>query len=404
MSNLDALLLLCICSGAFLMPFICRRLSLPSAVGEILFGLGIGLFFREAFHKTSIIKFLGELGFILLMYLAGLEINFEKIRSTPKKELFIYISLIVLVVVFSFLLMNYFSQPPIYALVYMTTAVGLLFPVLKETGILNRDLGQTLLIIGSIGEVVSLVALTVFILYYRFGFSLESALHLGQLAAFLSAAYIIYRLFRLLVWWFPGLVRPFLKSNDPMESSVRAHFVNMFVFVGLAALSGMELIIGAFLGGMAIALIFPQREEIQHKIGAIAYGFLIPVFFIEVGLRFDIKDFLDIHVLLTAVIISFIIIVVRLVASLVLLFSPLTLMEIVLVPVAIAFPLTLLAAIATFGLESRIISELQAAAILLAAVLTAFLYPFIMRKIIKGLSEKNNNSAPGHTPSTAESR
>lgn len=385
MSSLEALLLLCICSGAFLMPFISRRLSIPSAVGEILFGLFIGLFFKQAFHKTTIISFLGELGFILLMYMAGLEINFEKIKITPKKELYLYFFLIGLVAVYSFLLTAYFQQASIYVLIYLTTAVGLLYPVLKETGMLGKDFGQKLLIIGSIGEVVSLVALTIFILYYRFGFSLESALHLGQLAAFLFGAYIIYRLFRLLVWWFPWLVRPFLKSRDPMESSIRANFVNLFIFVGLAGLLDMELIVGAFLGGMAFALIFKQREEVQRKISGIAYGFLIPVFFIEVGLRFDIKGFFSFQVLVVAVVISVIIFFVRALASLVLLFSPLNLLEIVLVPISTAFPLTLLAAIATFGLEHKILSENQAASILLAAILTAVIYPFLMKKIIKSL-------------------
>ena len=385
MSNLEALLLLCICSGAFLMPFISRRLLLPSAVGEILFGLFIGLFFKQAFHKTTIISFLGELGFILLMYLAGLEINFEKIKTTPKKELFLYISLIGLVLAFSFLFTSYFHQAPIYTLIYLTTAIGLLYPVLKETGMIDKDIGQKLLIIGSIGELVSLVALTVFILYHQLGISLEFAAHLGKLAAFLLGAYILYRLFRLLVWWFPWLVRPFLKSSDPMESSIRANFVNLFIFVGLAALLEMELIVGAFLGGMAFALIFKKREEIQYKISGIAYGFLIPVFFIEVGLRFDIKDFLSIQVLVMAVVISVIIFFVRALASLVLLLSPLNLIEIILVPVSTAFPLTLLAAIATFGLEHKILTENQAAAILLAAILTAVIYPFLMKKMIKVL-------------------
>jgi Kef-type K+ transport system membrane component KefB len=127
-------LLLCISVGAFIMPFICRRLGFPSAVGEILFGLVIGLFFKEVFHKNSIIEFLGELGFLLLMYLAGLEINFEKIKITPRRELYLYISMITLVVLFSFGVTVYLGQPPIYALIYLTTAVGLLFPVLKETG------------------------------------------------------------------------------------------------------------------------------------------------------------------------------------------------------------------------------------------------------------------------------
>ena len=170
-----------------------------------------------------------------------------------------------------------------------------------------------------------------------------------------------------------------------MESSIRANFVNMFIFVGLAGLLDMELIVGAFLGGMAFALIFKQREEVQRKISGIAYGFLIPVFFIEVGLRFDIKGFFSFQVLVVAVVISVVIFFVRALASLVLFFSPLNLLEIVMVPVSTAFPLTLLAAIATFGLEHKILAENQAASILLAAILTAVIYPFLMKKIIKSI-------------------
>lgn len=385
MNKLDALLLLSICIGAFIMPFICKRLSIPSAVGEIFFGLGVGLFFKKVFHEASIIKYLGELGFMLLMYLAGLEIDFEKIKLTPLKELILYTVSILLTVVCSIGAVYIYRFPPLYALIFMTTAVGLLFPVLKETGFLEKDTGQMLLIIGSIGEVISLFGFTVFILYYKTGFSWDSLQHLGEMGAFIIIAYIIYKLFRLVVWWFPVLVRPFLSTGDPMESGIRANFVNLFVFVALAALLNMELIIGAFLGGMAFALIFKKRTEIQHKIGSFAYGFLIPVFFIEVGLRFDITVFFNLHVLATAVVIAFLIFAVRIVMTPVLLFSRLTLMEIILVPVSTSFSLTLLVAIATFGLEQHVIPAEQAASILLATLLTTFIYPALMKRIIKSI-------------------
>jgi Kef-type K+ transport system membrane component KefB len=400
MSKVQAYMLLTICCGAFLMPFICRRLSLPSSVGELFFGLFAGLFFRDVFKSAGdgvdIIKFLGELGFILLMYLAGLEINFEKIKATPRKELALYMAMVFLLVIFSFGVSTLLGQKPIYSLIYLTTAVGLLFPVLKETGILESDTGQRLLIIGSIGEVVSLVALTLFILYSSYGISKESLIHLGQMAAFVLGAFIIYKFFRLLVWWYPALARPFLATGDPSESGIRANFVNMFVFVALAALLDMELIVGAFLGGMAFALIFKKREEIQKSIGGFAYGFLIPVFFIEVGLRFKINDFVKLEVVGLALAISITIFLVRLLASSVLFFTNLSLMEILLVPVSTSFALTLLAAIATFGLEHKIIDETQGASILLAAILTAFIYPGVMKKIILYIArKKQSNTVPG---------
>jgi len=389
MHNIEALLLLCMSIGAFIMPFISRRLYLPSAVGEIIFGLIMGLFFKEAIAKTSIISFLGELGFILLMYLAGLEINFEKMKKTSRRDLASFGLMYVFVVGISFAVAHYLEQPPIYALVYLTTAVGLLFPVLKETGLMSRDSGQTLLIIGSFGEVVSLIFLTLFILYFKFGFTFESLFHLGQIAAFLIIAAFMRRVYFLMTWWFPRIVKPFYKQgHDSVETGIRGTFVNLFVFVALASLMDMELIVGAFLGGMVFALILKERESIQEKIGSFGYGFLIPIFFIEVGLRFDVRDFFDISVLLLATLITLLVFLIRLVSALVLLMSRLHITDILLVPISTSFPLTLLVAIATFGLEIQVLDKPQASAILLAAVLTALIYPAVFKLVIRNLDKE----------------
>ncbi len=384
MNDIEALLLLMMSIGAFIMPFISRKLYLPSSVGEILFGLVMGIFFKEAVLKTPIVKFLGEFGFILLMYLAGLEINFEKIKTTPRRDLALYFGMSLLVVIFSFGTANYLRQPPIYALVYLTTAIGLLFPVLKESGLSHGDTGQSLLIIGSIGEVVSLISLTLFILYFKFGFTFESLFHLGQIIAFIAIAAFLRRLFYLAAWWFPRLSRSFFaKGDDPFEGGMRGTFVNLFIFVALASLMDLEHIVGAFLGGMLFGLIFKRRESIQRKIGSFAYGFLIPIFFIEVGLRFDIKDFIGIEVLILATVITLLVFLIRVFASLTLYFSSLTIFEMALVPLATSFPLTLLVAIATFGLEMKIIDKSSASAILLSAILTALIYPAMFKILVK---------------------
>ncbi len=383
MSKHEALLLLSISLGAFIMPFISRRLMLPSAVGEILFGLAMRAVFGNVAHDTPVVRFLGELGFIVLMYLAGLEINFEKIRITPRRDLLLYVGMFLLVAGFSVLTVVTWRQPVIYVLVYLTTAVGLLFPVLKETGLMGRDTGQSLLIIGSIGEVVSLLAITGFLLYYKFGLTMDSLIHLGQIALFLVIAYLFLRLLRLLVWWYPILGRLFVSTGDSVESGIRANFANMFVFVALASLMDLELIVGAFLGGMLFAVIFKEREQIQEKLGGFGYGFLVPIFFIEVGLRFDIHDFLSVDTLLAALGFSLAVFLVRLLATPLLVFSRLSIREMLLVPFSTAFPLTLLVAIATLGLETGMLSTAQAPAILLTAIITSLLYPGMFKFIVR---------------------
>lgn len=382
MNKTEVLLILCVTAGAFIVPFLSRRLSIPSAVGEILYGLVMGLFLKEAAGHTHMIEFLGELGFILLMYLAGLEINFEKIKVTSRKNIMVFGMMFIFLVAASFLISILFSQPTVYGLIYSTTTVGLLFPVLKESGISGKELGQHLLTIGSVGEAISLIALTLFVLIFDFGISTNTLVHVLGIGVFFISITLFKRILYLLVWRFPNFIKFFLKTGDATETGVRANFVIIFIFVSFASIINLELIVGAFLGGMLFGLIFKEREKVQEKMSGFGYGFLIPIFFISVGLKFDLKDFLDPGVFLHAVFITLIIFLVRVVAALLLNFSNLKLSEIFFVPFAISFPLTLLVAIATFAYDSRIIGKFQASSILLAAILTAFIFPFLFKRLL----------------------
>ena len=383
MSPEEAILLAIISCGAFIIPLISQRLFLPTAVGEIIFGLILGLFFKNTTPGIPTIKFLSEFGFILLMYLAGLEIDFHSIARTEGRDQFVYISLFVLIIGCSFYVTSALHQPPLYALVYLTCSIGLLVPVLKDTGLLNKDVGQKFLIIGSIGETASLAAITLFSLYINSGISVNSFIRLLEIMSFFIVCYLILKVFRLYIWWNPLQIGTFIKTGDSFESGIRANFVNLFVFVSLATIFGVEPIVGAFLGGMLFALVFTKREEIIEKMNSFGYGFLVPLFFIEVGLRFDIRDFFNGDVIYNAVLISGIILLVRGAGALVFIFSRLPLKQIMLIPFALSFPLTLLIATAAMGLKLHVIGNTEAIVIILAAILTALVYPWVFKLLAK---------------------
>ncbi|NPA12934.1 MAG: cation:proton antiporter [Aquificae bacterium] len=382
MGKEESILLLVVSLGAFVIPFISKRLSIPSSVGEILFGLFLGLFFKGMAESLTILHFLGNLGFLILMYLAGLEINFEKIKTTPKKRLGVYTLSIAVIIVASFLATFLLKQNVVYALVYLTVAVGLLYPVLKDTGKLETEYGQTLLIIASLGEVVSLLLITAFFMYFEYGFSSEMFVHLAGIYLFFFLAYLILRFFQMYAWWHPEKVSMFIKAKDTTEIDVRANFVNMFVFAALANILGLEYIIGAFFGGMLFAMIFKKRHQIQEKIGSFGYGFLIPVFFIEVGLRFDLTQLLQKEVILSSLVLSGIILLVKVFGAVPLLFVGFSLREVVAFPFALSIPLTLLVAIATLGLETGAIDQKTASVIVLSALISGVVYPVLFKKVV----------------------
>ncbi len=383
MDKTESILLFVISVGAFVVPFLSKRLNLPSSVGEMLYGLFLGIFFKEIVENTPIVKFLGELGFITLMYLAGLEIDFEKFKKIPKRTFFFYLLSIFSIIGISFGAVFYSEQPVSYALVYLATAVGLLFSVLRDTKILKTHFAQSILIIGSIGEIASLLTITVMFLYFKFGFSKEAIVHFLEIAAFFTIAYFSLRLFQLYIWWNPHLMRHFLTTGDSSETGVRANLANMFIFVALASLFGLEPIIGAFFGGILFAMVFKRREEVIEKINAFGYGFLIPIFFIEVGLRFDIFQLLKTEIIEKALIFSLSILLIRVISSSFLFFANFSFKEVLLSAFSLSIPLTLLAAIATLGLEINVITEEDASAIVLTAILTGLFYPWCFKMLVK---------------------
>ncbi len=386
MEHNEALALLVISIGAFVIPFISERIYLPSAVGEIFFGLFLGLFFKNALSEFPIVKFLGEFGFILLMYLAGLEINVDKIKTIPKKEKLLIFLLFITIIILSFSVVIYFKQPTIYSLVYIAMAIGILYPLLKDTGILNKEIGQKILVIGGVGEIISLLFITAFTVYFKYGFSSKAVLHIFEIYIFFLVAYFLLKIFSLYIWWNPNLVQTFLKTGDVTETGIRANFAHMFIFVSLASLLGLESIIGAFFGGLLFSMVFKEREEIVEKLSAFGYGFLIPIFFIEVGLRFDLTDFFDKEIFLSALILSLVILFIKTVGSSFLFFSNFKINEVVLIPLALSMPLTLLVVIATLGLETGIIEKKEATIILLTAIISALIYPWIFKVVVKKLN------------------
>ncbi|MBU1429520.1 cation:proton antiporter [Myxococcota bacterium] len=379
MSKPELLLLVFMVIGAFIIPFLTRFIQMPNAAGEIVYGLVLARIFPG--YLSHNLEFLGELGFILLMYLAGLEIDFERLRKTKAQELWVYIFLFLSIGIFGFFSSWILNLPPLFGVVFLTTAVGLLFPVLKDSGLLHRSSGQRLLLIGTIGEIMSLIVLTIFILYHKYGFSSSSIIHLAEILLFGLLVVFVLKLYRHVTWWFPQLSKLFMTSENTFESSVRGNLVHMFIFVGVAALLNLELIIGAFIGGMIFAAIFSAKEDVLHKMGSFGYGFLVPLFFITVGMKFNITDFFHIKVVWLALIITSLILIIRLISSPLLLIVGFSTREILATSVALTFPLTLLVAIATFGLDSGSLNKSQTAGILLASILTSVIYPVIFKKL-----------------------
>lgn len=383
MHSAEALLLLVLAVGAYAAPLISRKISIPPAVGEILFGIAIAPLYHRLMHTQEIVSFLAELGFLILMYLAGLEVDFENIKQMSKRELGSYFLSITLIALFSGIAVVILGQSPLMGVAYMTVALGLLFPVLQDLNMTEKPEGQSLLVLGGIGEVYALVGLTVVSLYYEYGVGTQALIHFSYLIGFVISIFVLTKVFNLLVWWYPRISRMLTTTGTSSELGIRANFVNMFIFVAGAVLIGVEPIIGAFIGGMLFSLLFKTKHDIQEVFSGVGNGFLIPIFFINVGLNFNISYLADFNVLLGAVLISILLLVIRYLSMIHFLFMGMSFRLFMVAPVALAFPLTLMVTVAMFGLNYEILSETDAAMLIISALLTAIVYPVLTKILAK---------------------
>ena len=235
-------------------------------------------------HADELVVALGELGFLLLLFLAGFEIDlriFE--RSGPRPVLrgtaLFGLSLGLAAVAAFALGLGTFAT-----LVLATTSVGLVVPTLRSARALGNPLGQDILIAALIADFATLVIVSAAALVIRVG----PDVRLLAFPLFLGLVVAAFTGLRIAAWWWPDPFARFLHAQDPDALGVRFAIAMLLGFAGLAGALGIEPALGAFLGGVGVATVFRSRGELDHTLNGLAYGFLIPIFFIGVGLGFSL--------------------------------------------------------------------------------------------------------------------
>lgn len=392
MSEQEALFLFLMALGAFFMPFLSKRLMLPAAVGEIIYGIIIASLIPYGESQLVMVEYFSTLGFLILMYLAGLELDFERFKALPKKELWIYVLTFIPVAAAAWYLSFKLQLSWGFAIIFFTSGIGLLFPVLKDTGLIKTDFGQKLLIITMIGEILTLAGLTVLTIISKYSFTIDSARQILYLAVFFLVIYFIMKILKVMLWWRPDLQSIFLEVGNPTETGMRANFVILFAFVAFAAIFKIEFVVGAFVGGLMFALVFAGRDGVLDKLGGVGYGFFIPIFFISVGMRVTFNDFMQTDVIILALIIIASLFITRVAGTFLLLFSSIEKPKLMLVTVGLSFPLTMLVAVSKICYDIGLINKIQTSAVLLASMISAIIFPWVFKGMISIIMPSENVS------------
>ena len=269
--------------------------NVPTAVAEIIVGIIMGSSGFNLITSTHDLTFLSNLGVILLMFLSGMEIDFDLLqrKNNPKGKsqagktvdplktaitAFIGIVIMAFVLAYVLRLTGLFSEVMLAAIILMTVALGVVIATLKEKDILGRPIGQTILLTAVLGEVIPLLLLTIYA-----SINGGNAEQLWLIILLFVAAIFLLRRFKQPYLWFAKIT----KSTTQLD--IRLAFFLIFALVTVAETVGAENILGAFLAGMVMKLLEPS-EATKDKLTSIGYGFFIPIFFIMTGVGLNLRS------------------------------------------------------------------------------------------------------------------
>lgn len=359
-------------------PFLARILRIPTTPVEII--LGSTLAFGGFLHNHELFELVAEFGFLYLMFIAGTEINIRKILKIDKSLLrnaLIYLSLLY---VFSFISTFYLDLANVFIVILPLISVGLIATLKKEYG-KNTSWIPLAMIVGSVGEIVSIAILTVASEAFDTGFGYELLKGIFTLSFFLIIITMLFYALKVLFWWYPELAPILMPHSDNKDQDFRLSMAILFSFIGLMMYLDLELAFGAFIAGMFIPTFFEHKYSLPKKLESYGFGFLVPIFFVHVGTSFHLSALQVDGLISTALLVTALMIGIRLVSAMVFVKGS-SFKDATLLGLSHSMPLTLLIAIATLAYHQHTIDKFHYYAFILASLFEVIVVMLAIKLIV----------------------
>jgi Kef-type K+ transport system membrane component KefB len=269
------------------------RFRLPAIVLEIVLGIIIGPSVLGWVKPDEPVSILALIGLAFLLFLSGLEIDVHRLRGAILKltALAFAVSFVIAIVVGLGLHAGGFVKSPLFvAIVLVATSLGVIVPVLKDSGNIGSSFGQLVIAAGSIADFGAIILLSLF-------FSGKGSTSTAGTLILLGVFALVVAMVGLAIAGFEhsmSLSRVLRRLQDTTaQIRVRAAFLLLIAFTALADSVGLETILGAFAAGALLSLI-DRDEAMTHpqfrlKLEAVGFGVFIPIFFVTSGVRFDLN-------------------------------------------------------------------------------------------------------------------
>ncbi len=275
-----------IMTSIFIVPTVLKRFNIPGITSVMIAGIIIGPHVLGLVEMNEPLKVFSEFGAIFLMFLAGMEVDNETLRSEFKSSSIIALLSLIIPAIGGYFVGKYFGLNEVgamlYGAIFSSHSVGIVYALLNELKLTKSKFGTVVLSSTLFVDLISLIILSAII-------KMSTGVNGSEIVSFIITD-IIYIIGLLLLVPFASKLMFSKYSHLHIK---KIHFVLFIMLISILAgeYIGLHPIIGAFITGVAVseALTKEEHDELLNKnLNAIGYGFFIPIFFLSLGVSTDI--------------------------------------------------------------------------------------------------------------------
>ena len=365
---------------AVLAPLFARSLGrwvrIPIVVFELLLGILVGPSLLGWAEPSDFVGALSEFGLAMLFFVAGSEIEFTAFRGrTGRAAAGGWLISLAAGVALTWILFPG-EIAIIVGVALASTALGTILPILRDAGELRTPFGRAIGAIGAVGEFGPLIAISLFLGGRDPGIESIVLLIFGVVAGL-----AIWLAFRMPRGAMHRAVNASLHTSG--QFAIRVVFLILAALVALSIVLDLDLLLGAFAAGIVWRLLMRDTKEsdrrvVESKVEAVAFGFLVPVFFIYTGVTFDLASLMETPILLAVVpLVVILLFLVRGLPSMLAAPAGSTPRDRIAVALLGATGLPIIVAVTGIGVDEGILPSAAAAVLVGAGMLSVLLFPLI---------------------------
>ena len=383
-------LVITICAIIMIAPMLSKIIKAPVVVIEIVLGLIAG--YLGLIYENETLKLIAKFGFVYLMFLAGLEINFKLVKVIKTTLAWNVVFYFVFLYTISGLMCWLFDLGLTYFVALPIFSLGMIMMLIKEYGKEQPWLNLALSI-GVVGEIISILALTLFSGWTEHGLSASFFISILTIISVIAITILGLRVFYIAFWWFPELKKFIIpdSENDRYDQDIRFSLSLLLILVSIMLILKIDVVLGAFTAGLFFKMFFSQKHELQEKIESFGFGFFAPIFFIYTGSTVKL-DIIDLDILKHAMFIMAAIVSIRLISSYLVFYKYLKFKQTTLFALSDSMPLTFTVAIAMLSFNYGLITQAEYFSFIIASMVDGLVLMILIRKLYKWFKLDNTKS------------